>query len=199
MATQKKKASAKPAASSAEQKASEAAAAVSAKLSGPLAPLEKALDGALGEKAAYKLPKSARDGLVTAAPWLSLVGGIAGILSAIGLWRAAHYVNQWVDYANRLSASFGGPTQTQQLGLFFWLSLIAMIVFAILALLAFPGLKARKKTGWNLAFYSALANVAYSVVSLFYSGGGFGTFITAALGSVIGLYLLFQVRSAYKA
>jgi hypothetical protein len=34
---------------------------------------------------------------------------------------------------------------------------------------------------------------------LFYYGGGFGSFIGSLLGAIIGLYLLFQVRSRYTA
>ncbi len=199
MATKETKSTASSKASSAEQKAEGAASAISAKFSGPLAPLEKSLDGVLGEKAPYKLPGNARETLVKIAPWLSLAGGVFGIISAIGLWRAAHYVNQWVDVANQLSASFGVSAQTPRLGLTFWLSLVMLVVFSALAFLAFPGLKAKKKTGWNLMFYSALANVGYAVISLFYDGGGFGSFFGAAVGSVLGLYLLFQVRSHYKA
>lgn len=182
---------------SAEKKAGEAAKALDAKLSGPLAPIEKALDDVFGEKSSITLPKNAKEGLVKIAPWLALIGGILGIFSAISLWRAAHYVNVWVDYANQLSAQLGGPTTTR-LGLMFWLSLIATIVFALLALLAFPGLKDRKKTGWNLAFYSALAQVVYGVISLFYSGGGFGSFLMSLVGAAVGFFLLFQVRSYYK-
>lgn len=199
MATNESKSTSNKKASSAEQKADGAAAALSAKLSDPLAPLEKSLDGVLGEKAAYKLPKSAREGLVKIAPWLSLLGGIFGLLSAIGLWQAAHRVNELVDYANQLSASFGGPAQSaDKLGAAFWLSLVMLVVFSALAFLAFPGLKNRKKTGWNLMFYSAIANFVYGVISIFYSGAGFGSFVMTALGTVLGLYLLFQVRSYYK-
>lgn len=183
--------------SSAEKKADGAAKALDAKLSGPLAPIEKALNDVFGEKSGFKLPKNAKEGLVKIAPWLALLSGVLGIFSAISLWRAAHYVNVWVDYANQLSASPGGPTTTR-LGLMFWLSLIATIVFALLALLAFPGLKDRKKTGWNIAFYSALAQVAYGVISLFYSGGGFGSFVVSLIGAGVGFFLLFQVRSYYK-
>jgi amino acid transporter len=184
---------------SVEDRAHNAASAISAKFSGPLAPLEKSLNDVFGEKAPYKIPKNGRDFLVKIAPWLSLAGGAFGIISAIGLWRAAHYVNQWVDYANRLSASLGGPAQANKLGLFFWLSLVSLVIFALLSLLAFPGLKAKKKIGWNLMFYSAIASLVFSVVSLFYDGGGFGSFISTAIGTVLGLYILFQVRSHYKA
>ena len=180
-------------------RANRAADAISAKFSGPLAPLEKALDGVLGEKAPYKIPAKARETLVKISPWISLVSGILGLLAALALWRAAHLVNQVSDSLRQLSAVYGTTTQqVDKLGLAFWLALIALVAFSLLALLAFPGLKNRKKTGWNLMFFSTLANLVYAVITLFYDGAGQGSFFGTAIGSVIGLYLLFQVRSYYK-
>lgn len=170
----------------------------SATFTGPLAPVEKALDGVLGENAPFKIPENGRKTLVKLAPWLALVSGIFGLLAALGLWRAAHYVNQWVDYANRISATYGGATQTDKLGVFFWISLVALLGFAVLALAAFSGLKARKKVGWDLMFYSAAANVIYGFVSIFYAPAGISSFFGTILATVVGLYLLFQIRGHYK-
>ena len=64
--------------------------------------------------------------------------------------------------------------------------------------LAKTGLKARKKAGWNYLYWGALVNVAYALVSLFTLNGASG-FVGALLSSAIGLWLLFQVRSEYKA
>jgi hypothetical protein len=183
-----------------EQKATAAATAVSAKFSGPLAPLEKKLNEVLGEKAPYKIPKNGRESLVKLAPWLSLAGGIFGIIGALGLWRAAHRVSEVIDSVNRFSTAFGAPIQkAPTLGLFFWASLVMLVVFSLLALIAFPGLKTQKKTtGWNLMFFSSIASTLYGVASLFYDGGGFSSFIGTIVGTTIGLYLLFQIRSHYK-
>lgn len=182
----------------AQRHADNAAHALDAKLSGPLAPLEEALDGIFGEKASFQLPKGIKETLVKVAPWLALIGGILGILSAYNLWRWAHRVNEITD---SLNYAFGGlvPQQSGDLGLMFWLSIVATLLFSVLALLAFPGLRAKKKVGWNLMFYSMLANIAYGIVSLFYSGGGAGSLLMSLIVSAIGFYILFQVRSQYKA
>jgi hypothetical protein len=200
MATNESKKKSESKTASAEARATEAAEALSAKFSGPLAPLEKSLNEIFGEKAPYKIPKSGRETLVKIAPWLSLASGIFGIISALGLWRAAHRVNEVINSVNQFSAAFGAPVQkAPTLGLFFWLSLVMLVVFALLALLAFPGLKAKKKTtGWNLMFFSSIASVLYGLVSLFYDGGGVSSFVGTLIGTAIGLYLLFQVRSHYK-
>lgn len=177
-----------------------AASAISAKLSGPLAPLEKKLDEVLGEKAPVQLPKNGREWIVKYSPWISLIIGIFGLLAAVGLWQAAHRVNQLVDFANELSATYGTQSvATTHLGISFWLSLLLLVLTSVIAIVAFSGLKARKKIGWNLLFYSTLLNFVYGIVSLFYDGGGLSSLIGSLIGTTIGLYFLFQIRSYYKA
>jgi hypothetical protein len=189
---------AQPAVDAAQRHANNAANALDSKLSGPLAPLEQALNGIFGEKAPYQLPKGLKETLVKIAPWLALIGGVLGVLSAYNLWKWAHRANEIADSINNL---YGGlvPRQDLDLGLMFWLSIATTLLFSALALIAFPGLRAKKKVGWNLMFYSMLANIAYGVVSLFYSGGGAGSLIMSLIVSAIGLYILLQVRSQYKA
>ncbi len=176
----------------AERHASHAANKLDAKLSGPLAPLENALDGVFGSKSPYQLPTDMKDLFVKIVPWLSLIAGILGFLSAISLWRMAHYLN--ISIVEGMSDYI-----TPQLNLAFWLSLLLTLAFSVLALMAFPGLKAMKKVGWNLMFYSMLANIAYGIASLFYSNGGVFGLISALIMSAIGFYILFQIRNRYNA
>ena len=70
-------------------------------------------------------------------------------------------------------------------------------VQGVIYLLAYPGLKAHKKAGWNYLFYGALLNVVYAVATLFNDYQGGSSFVGGLIGSAIGFYLLFQVRSAY--
>lgn len=183
----------------AERRAASAAMALDARLSGPLAPLEKSLNDAFGEKASYQLPKEFKELLVKLAPWFALIGGVLGAFSAYNLWRAAHYVNQWTESVNRFSESFGVrvPVTEPTLGPAFWLSIASIVIVAILSLLAFPGLKDRKKVGWNLMFYALLVNIAHSIITLFGSGDKLGAFMVTVLASLIGFYILFQLRSYY--
>ena len=176
----------------AERHASHAANKLDAKLSGPLAPLENALDGVFGSKSPYQLPTDMKDLFVRIVPWLSLIAGILGLLSAIGLWQMAHRIGRFAN-------DFGVTEYVPQLGLAFWLSFLLTLAFSVLALMAFPGLKAMKKVGWNLMFYSMLANIAYGIASLFYSNGGVFGLISALIMSAIGFYILFQIRNRYNA
>lgn len=198
MAEEQKKSNVQNSTEAAERHASNAANALDAKLSGPLAPLERGLDEMFGEKASYQLPSDIKDTLVKIAPWLSLLAGVFGLFSAFSLWQAAHRVNRVLDSFNQLSTSLGIDQVSAQLGLTFWISLGMTLVFAVLALLAFPGLKAKKKVGWNLMFYSLIANVGYGVASLFYYRMDIGSLLGAVIMSAIGAYILFQVRSRYE-
>ena len=150
--------------------------------------LETTLDDSLNKKAPFKLPESSRKSLAGALWWLALVGGLAQLYLAWRLWSDWHRVDQLVDYANSIA---------DDLGPFFYLVLITLAVSGALLLLAAPSLKAMKKAGWNLIFYSLLVNVAYGVVSLFSDYGGFSNLFGALLGSLVGAYLLFQVRDHF--
>lgn len=167
---------------------------VQKKLSG----LEGWLDGIFGEKFPVQLPKAAREWIVKAAPWLALVVGVLSLWASWSFWQAGHYVNRLVDWANTLSAAYGGDT-VQHLGVMWYLSFVVILVQAAFMLLAFPGLRDRKKIGWNFVFYSSIVAVALGVVQLFVSGYGFGSLIGSLIGAAISFFILFQVRSYYKA
>ena len=163
----------------------------------------KPIEDKLGDlyKNAPKMSGSARKSLAGAMPWIALVFGILQLWSTYTLWHAGHIVNRFVDYANDLSAVYGGTTiKAQHLGVTFYLALIVLAVSAVTLLLAYPGLNARKKSGWNWLFLGSLINLVYGVVSVFVAsgyGGGVGRLISALIGSAISFYLLYQIRDQY--
>jgi hypothetical protein len=65
----------------------------------------------------------------------------------------------------------------------FWL------VSSALMLMAFPGLKALKLSGWTWMFWSEVASLIGALLSFSFGG---------IIGVVIGVYLLYQVKSHYK-
>lgn len=159
---------------------------------------EKSLDDIFVKKAP-KLPESAKKFIVQYLPWINLALGVLTLWAAWGLWNWAHIANAWVDYANTISRVYGtGNVVGDRLTLGIWLSLIVLAVEAVLYIAAFPGTKAKKKSGWNLLFYALIVNVAYSVVLLFTAYGGFGNLLGGLIGTAIGLYFLFQIRSSYS-
>ncbi len=165
---------------------------------GALQPLESKLDELLGKKSPVQLPDNARKTIVEYLPWINLVLGVLTLWTAWALWHWAHLANALVDYVNSLNQAYGGTAVvTHRLTGVIWLGLVVLVVEGLLFVAAFPGTRDRKKSGWDLLFYASLVNIVYGVVILFSDYGGVGRLITTLLGSVIGLYFLFQIRSYY--
>jgi hypothetical protein len=159
--------------------------------------LETTLDDALNKNAPFKIPANGRKSLAEAMWWLALIGGVLQLWLAWGFWHVGHLVDRLIGYTNALSSYYGGDVVSNHLGLFYYLTLVVVLISAVLLLVATPSLKAMRKQGWNLVFYSTLVNVAYGVVRMFTDYGGFGDLIGAIIGSIIGAYLLFQVRDHF--
>lgn len=160
--------------------------------------LENSLDD-LFVKQAPELPTNGKKALVQYLPWISLALGIISLWAVYVLWHWAHLANNLINYANSISAAYGGPAiANNRLSFGIWIGLAVLAVEAVLYILAYPGLRDRKKSGWNLLFYGLLINVVYGVVILFTSYGGLGNLIWSLIGSAIGFYFLFQIRASYK-
>lgn len=160
--------------------------------------LESKLNDVFG-KSAPQLPTNGKKMLVEWAPWVALVVGVLSLWAAYALWGWAHVASGILDLANSVCNTYGGAaciTPTDSMTLWIWLSLAVLIVEGALYLLAFPGLRAHKKAGWNYLYWGALINLVFVVLNLV-SGYGFQNFFGSLLGSVVGLWLLFQVRDMY--
>jgi len=163
---------------------------------GALKSLETNLNEVFG-KNAPPLPPNAKKVIVEYLPYINLVLGIITLFLAWGLYHAAHVVNRFVDYSNSLSAAYGGTTEVSHLSFTVWLAIAVLAVEAVLYIAAFAGTRDRRKSGWDLLFYALLINVVYGIVAVFTDYGGAGRLIGSLIGSAIGLYFLFQIRSAY--
>lgn len=141
------------------------------------------------------LPDSSREALVGVWPWIALVFGVLQVIAAWALWnvlRAADLILDYSSYYVRPPVDLSG-SQTFMV----YLGISVLLVDAVILLAAYPALKKRAKSGWNLLFIGALINVIYSFLSIFIYSKGFGAFIFSMLGSAVGFYLLFQVRGKY--
>ncbi len=154
------------------------------------------------EKQAPKLPVGGKKAIVEWAPWASLIIGILTLLAAYWLWQWAHVVSGFIDYANSVCQAYRGPacitTATNNMSIWIWVGLLVLIVEGFLYIMAFPGLRDHKKSGWNYLYWGALVNVLYAVLNLFMGYNAVGNFVGGLIGSAIGLWLLFQVRSSYN-
>jgi hypothetical protein len=124
--------------------------------------------------------------------WISLLAAIAALYSAITLW-------QWGHPSVRLSNAVTYTTVHVHLGLFYYMAIGSMAVAALLLLVAAPSLKPLKKSGWNQAYYALLAQALTAVLLLFANGGGLIDSLSAAVVTIIGVYLLFEVRGSFIA
>lgn len=124
------------------------------------------------------LPQNAREILVRFAPVIALIFGILSIIigiSGFGLMTA------FLPFAFLGGASGYGSG---------YIAAIVLLVTGVMMLAAYPGLKSRKISGWNLLFWVEIINLVYNLVIL--------NILGAIVGALISFYLLFQVKSYYK-
>ena len=134
------------------------------------------LDFYLVQKAPFQLPDNVKEFIVKYGPWITvvlLVLTLPPLLFVLGLGTAL--------------MPFGGIGYATG---FTYLTIVLLIQVGLMVA-ALPGLFARKMSGWTLVFYSELASIAFSLLS--------GSILSAIVGGLIGLYILFQVRPLYTA
>jgi hypothetical protein len=132
------------------------------------------LDFYLVKKAPFQIPEGGREFIVKFGPWITLVLMVIALPFLLFLLGLGTFFSPFagVGYA----AGFG---------------LTAILIIAQFALraMSLPGLFARKMSGWNLMFYSMLVGFVASLMSYNVIGG--------IIGLLIGLYIMFQIRSKY--
>jgi hypothetical protein len=160
--------------------------------------LEKQMSGFY--KNAPKLPEGAIKWIVKYNPILALVFGVLQLLSTVSLWNLGHRANDIVNVANTYAQTFGVKSSAPGLNVFYWVAVIFVGISGVMLLLAYPGLKEKKKIGWDWLFYGGLVNLGYGIFSVFfdsYYGGGISRLIGALIGSLITFWILFQIRDSY--
>jgi len=161
--------------------------------------LEEKLDELLVKKAPFQIPKEGREGIAKAMPWVALVGGIILLLLAWTLYNTLNYANRVIDVANSYLGGLYdvGYVAPVAWGPLVWLSLALLVAVAVMFFMAYPGLTKMKKSAWDLLFWAALLNIAEAVLqAIGYTN--IGSLIASLLGSVVGLYVLFQIRPLYN-
>jgi len=134
------------------------------------------LDYYLVQKAPFQIPQGGREWIVKWGPWITLVLLIISLpplLFLLGL--------------GTVLLPFGGIGYAQGFGL----AAIVLCINLVLTVMALPGLFARKMSGWNLIFYARIVSVVFSLL--------LGNIIGAIVTGLISFYILFQVRTLYKA
>lgn len=142
-----------------------------------------------------KLSGNAKKTIVNIWPWVAVIFGVLQLWAAYALWHWGRDVNKVVDIFN---SYLGTNATVHHLNVFYWISLVILAIDGVLLLAAYPGLKARAKSGWNLLFYSALLNGVYGIFSAFNDYGGAGSLAIQLVVSAIVLYFLFATRDQYS-
>lgn len=123
------------------------------------------------------LPASAVDTLFKITPWIALIFGILGVLTGLAAFGV---MTAFAPFA------VAGGVHGYGLG---FISAIGLAISSVLMLVAFPGLRAGKMSGWTILFWSEVVSVVASLV-------GFN--VGSVIGALIGFYLLFQIKPKYK-
>ncbi len=132
-------------------------------------------------KKAPAIPANGREAIVNITPILAIIFGIIGVLTALSGFGILTFLAPFAALGGaREFASYGGV----QISMIFYLVASAML------LMSYPGVKARKLSGWNLLFWSEVVNIVSSVIS--------GSILNGVIAALIGFYLLFQIKSYYK-
>lgn len=142
------------------------------------------------------LPKGGREWLVKAAPILVLIAGIVQLIGAWDLWHAGHVANNLVTLANQAYGS--NIVASSNLNLFYWLSLVVLVVEGFILLASYSGLKNKIKLGWNMLFLAVLVNALYGILAGFDGNyAGLGSFVFSIIVTAFVLYFVFEIRSYY--
>jgi len=154
-----------------------------AKSESPLIQVEDTLELYLVKKAPFQLPTNIKEILVKFAPWVTLilvVLALPAIFAVVGLGAFAGVLT-----------GIMGPFATAQYAQGITLSIIILIITVLLQILAIPGLFAKSIKGWRMLFYASIVGLVGSVLNPL-------SIVSALVGTIIGLYFLFQIRSYYK-
>jgi hypothetical protein len=144
--------------------------------------LDKFFEDLFLKKIGFQLPANVKEVIVKIAPWLTIIGVVVSLPAILGLFGMGSVVT---SMAAVYGVNIGGR---------YYLGIAVLVVQLVLMAMAIPGLMKREIKGWRLIYYSALVSAVYGIVSTLNIGG----IIWSLLGSAIGLYFIYQVKSYYK-
>jgi len=137
------------------------------------------------KQAPFQIPAKWRELIVEWMPWINLIIGILLIPLALVALGLAGFVS--------VVAMSVGVTQ----GPLILISGLVLVASIALLFITFPGLRARKLSAWKLVFWADIVFFVYGILNAFGSGMIFNI-VMQALSTIIGLYILFQIKSHYK-
>ena len=152
--------------------------------------LENLIEGWL--KPIPHLPAEWRKGLSENIWWITLLVVVIDGMAALGIYQAATYVSQFTNYF-----AMAGVSNVAGWTMPMIISIALFLLTAVIMAMAISPLKGMKRKGWDLLFMSTIVSVVASVFN--YGNGNIITsLIGAAIGAVVGMYFLFEIRSHFN-
>lgn len=124
-----------------------------------------------------ELPKGGKDAVVMITPWLALIFGALGLITALFGLGIFTFIAPLAMLSGTNAAGAG------------FVFVVLGLVSSALLVAAFPGTKARKEKGWKYVYYSEVVGLVANIVSFSLPG---------ILFTLIGFYFLYQIRSYYR-
>lgn len=145
-----------------------------------LSGIKNTLELYLVKKAPFTLPAGLKEFIVRFGPWIDLILLILfvpALLAVIGISAMV------MPFAYQSTFGYG-------YGLGYYIQIILGGITFILQIVALPGLFKRSIGSWNLVFYSVLVSAVADLLR--------GNIVGLIIGTLISLYVLFQIKSYYK-
>ena len=132
------------------------------------------------------LPKEWRHWLADNVWWLVLIGVVLGAFGILGLVPVVLGISIFTGIV-------AGPAAGALVIITGIVNMAVLVVSVVLEAMAVTPLKAKQKRGWDLLFLVSLIAFAGSVLNAIITGN-IGHILGLLVGTLIGLYLLFEVR-----
>ena len=132
------------------------------------------------------LPREWRHWLADNAWWLVFIGVILGALGILGLVPVLLGVSIFTGI-------IAGPAAGALVIITGIVNMAVLVVSVVLEGMAINPLKARQKRGWDLLFLVSLVTFAGAVINSIITGN-VGHILGLLVGTLVGLYILFEVR-----
>jgi amino acid transporter len=130
------------------------------------------------------LPKGLREFFVMIAPWLAIIGAVLSALGVVTSLGAVFGMANTMPYAQMLF-----PKN------YFMVMAVSQALTAVLLYMAYKPLKAKMTLGWVYMYWNMILSVLTMVVGLVM--GWQSSIVGLVLGTLIGLYLLFELKPHY--
>jgi len=146
------------------------------------------LENSLGTlfKGLPHLPKDWRHWLADNAWWLALIGVAFGCLGILGLIPVVLGISIFTGIV-------AGPAAGALIIITGIVNMAVLVVSVAFEAMAITPLKARQKRGWDLLFLVSLVTFTGAVLNALITGN-IGHILGLIIGTLIGLYVLFEVR-----